>query len=330
MRKKKIPQRRELNIVIIEDDPLALNCERVYLNNLQNYNGFRLQVWGTVNLKDGLEKCAHDTHPADAVILELSLLERTKRNIPREIKRLRPDVVIIGIASHIERYTRPSAKSLQVRCVVSKDKLNHELPRIIDAIYREKTPRRRLRAADGSKKRGSSSAQGGKESSGQLSCSRGIPYCQTTVKRNDKPLNGFASSDKTKNAAEFAALGRGRIPTPRNGKCSQRSEISLRESDQRKHNRDFSESRPKGHDLAAERNRMKAAKQRRLPVVPLTPMELRVVELSRKGLKPREVARQLGISVNTIYSHRNHIKGKCHTQTWTGALLVSQRANGTK
>ncbi|WEV73696.1 LuxR C-terminal-related transcriptional regulator [Bifidobacterium sp. ESL0798] len=328
MGSNKRPQRRELSIVIIEDDLLALRYETELLNRLQNYDGFHLRVWGTIKLDAGLEKCAHDPHPADAVFLELSLLDKSNRNIANEIRQLRPDTIIIGITSHFENYPQSMAKSLQLHYIVSKVSLSRKLPKIVEAIYRRKRPRH-LSAVHDEQSSPPSNGQN-KETHSQLPYSYEKPYCQGATKRSDKPLHGSRIPSKERNTTAFTPHRQNGIPTSRKRKRSQRSEISLSDANRAKHNRNLGRSKPVNHDLAADRHRMEAVNRISLPAVPLTPMELCVIRFTRKGLKPNQIAKQLGISVNTIYSHRSHIMAKCHAQTWSNAMFICQQANGTK
>ncbi|WEV58669.1 LuxR C-terminal-related transcriptional regulator [Bifidobacterium sp. ESL0728] len=330
MGNKKSSQRRELSIIIIEDDPLALQCEKNLLNRLQNYNGFRLRVWGTFKPNTGLEKCAHDPHPADVVFLELSLLDKIGQNVTREIRELRPGIVIIGITSHIENYPQSMAKLLQLHRIVSKVKLYYELPYIIESVYRQKKPRRRVPVAH-DKESGPPPPGHSEDIRSQLSCSYEEPYCQGTMECHSESLNGYDGSNQSNDITALAPSRQNQSRTPRKRKRSQRSEVSLRDADEGEHRGILSESKPVNHDLAVERLKMEAANQANLPTVPITPMELRVIKLSRRGLKPAEVAEQLGVSVNTIYSHRSHIKAKCHTQIWHEVLTIcgEQKRNGT-
>ncbi|MCO6559302.1 MAG: DNA-binding response regulator [Bifidobacterium sp.] len=319
-----------MSIVIIEDDPLALNYETMFLKSLQNYNGFHLSVWGTVKLDKGIEKCTHDAHLADIVILELSLLDITNRNISREIKKPRPDVIIIGITSHTEKYPRSTVKSLQLYDIVNKHKLNCELPYVIERIYREKTPPRR---SNSSHDEGASSppAHSNVGIRNQLPGSDRNPYCQDSTKHHNRASDTSNVSGKAESPAAVTQQRQNLTSTPRKRNRSQRSEIPLRNDNTRKHSGKLSESKPTSHDLAAAQRKMSHSNRPNLPTASLTRTELKVVDFSTRGMKPIEIADELGIEVDTIYSHRNHIKGKYHTHSWHEVLTIygEQKKNGT-
>ncbi|WEV69701.1 helix-turn-helix transcriptional regulator [Bifidobacterium sp. ESL0775] len=328
MREKISSQRRELHIVLIDDDPCALRYEKIILSRLQNRNGCHVKVWGTIKLEDGIQKSLYDFHPADVVIIDMSLKERSKRNIFHEIKEVRSDIIIIGITSHIEKYLHPVKLPSQVRCILNKAKLNQELPRIIDAIYQEKTPRHRssLEKEDNEPPLVCCDA----EICQRLSCAS-IKTCRLYAIKRHKNSDLTAEteiSNAMKDLTRNAKLRRNRSSTPLQ-KRSQRSDIFLRTANQRKRTHNLSACKPESHDLAETLKDMNAHDQPTLPSVPLTPTELKIVRLSVVGLKPCEVAKRLGISVGTVYSHRSHIMSKYQAKNWVDALLICQQKNGT-
>lgn len=52
----------------------------------------------------------------------------------------------------------------------------------------------------------------------------------------------------------------------------------------------------------------------------LTDNEIRFLVLSLQGLCNKQIARAMGISLNTVFSHRNRIKQKLHTNDWNQVL----------
>jgi DNA-binding NarL/FixJ family response regulator len=57
----------------------------------------------------------------------------------------------------------------------------------------------------------------------------------------------------------------------------------------------------------------------------LTPREVEVLELVRKGLRNREIAASLGVSEETVQSHVKHILGKLEVPDRTAAIDVALR-----
>jgi DNA-binding NarL/FixJ family response regulator len=58
---------------------------------------------------------------------------------------------------------------------------------------------------------------------------------------------------------------------------------------------------------------------------PLTPREIEVLELVRRGLRNREIAASLGVSEETVQTHVKHILGKLEVPDRTAAIDVALR-----
>ena len=56
---------------------------------------------------------------------------------------------------------------------------------------------------------------------------------------------------------------------------------------------------------------------------PLTPREIEIVKLTAKGLISKEIARELNLSIHTIYTHRKNILEKLSLKTSSELLLYA-------
>lgn len=56
----------------------------------------------------------------------------------------------------------------------------------------------------------------------------------------------------------------------------------------------------------------------------LTQVERLVVEKSFGGLSCKQIARELHITVNTVYAHRRNIRNKLHAHTWQEVIIIYQ------
>ncbi|PST47513.1 hypothetical protein CPA40_01515 [Bifidobacterium callitrichos] len=57
----------------------------------------------------------------------------------------------------------------------------------------------------------------------------------------------------------------------------------------------------------------------------LTQVEQLVVEKSLGGFSCKQIARELHITVNTVYAHRRNIRNKLHARTWQEVIINYQR-----
>jgi DNA-binding NarL/FixJ family response regulator len=57
----------------------------------------------------------------------------------------------------------------------------------------------------------------------------------------------------------------------------------------------------------------------------LTGTELSIIILSLRQLNTEEIAKRLGTTKSTVFSHRRNIKNKLHADTWNGALENCRR-----
>lgn len=61
------------------------------------------------------------------------------------------------------------------------------------------------------------------------------------------------------------------------------------------------------------------------PLPKLTDAEQRILTLSASGLNAKQIATRLGISVDTVFSHRRNIKTKFHISDWYDVIARSQQ-----
>ncbi|WEV41702.1 response regulator transcription factor [Bifidobacterium sp. ESL0682] len=318
----------ELHIVVIDDDPCALHYEKTMLSHLQNRNGCHVRIWGTTKLEDGVQKCLYDFHPVDIVIIDMTLKERKDCDIFHELAKARSDIIVIGMTSHIGKYRHRTKQTSQMRCIVDKAQLNHELPRIIDAIYRERTPRHRSPEEQAIADRSPFIHCKPEACQPQL-CLVPQTYCPCSPNRHHAATSERKPPAIATHISKPASQWQSQPSSSSQKNMSQQNKaVSLR-NNRRKQVHDLAASAPTSHNLAAQHQNMQSEHQDRLISVPLTPTELQIVKFSILGLKPQQIAKRLGISASTVYSHRSHIKSKCHAKTWMDTLLICQQKNGT-
>ena len=61
------------------------------------------------------------------------------------------------------------------------------------------------------------------------------------------------------------------------------------------------------------------------PLPKLTDAEQRILTLSASGLNAKQIATRLGISADTVFSHRRNIKTKFHISDWYDVIARSQQ-----
>jgi DNA-binding NarL/FixJ family response regulator len=329
MKKERLPQARDLHIVVIDDDPCALHYETALLSFLQNRDGSHFKIWSTTKLEDGIQKCLYDIHPVDVVIFDMSLNNETGRDIPRELKKARPDIIVIGVTPHIKDYQLDAGRLSPLRCILDKAGLNHNLMRILNRIYQEKiiwnhpyTENRRLSNSPPSRQATISSTLEQPNTDTFPSLSIQHHNSKISTAKSNISTNGLNSPTK-KNPLQQSSTVSQRICSPR-----RRGEDHIQNAGkEQSHN--LSTFGPETLNLVQQMNKMNATSLVPSPAISLTPTETHVLKLSSIGLDPRDIAKRLGVSVNTIYSHRSHIMSKCDTRTWTDALSVCLLRTGT-
>ncbi|MDF7664564.1 helix-turn-helix transcriptional regulator [Bifidobacterium sp. ESL0745] len=353
MKEKSYPQRRELRIGIIDDDPCALEHEVGIVSRVQNRNGCHVNIWNTTKLDVGIHQCVYSLQRTDVVIIDISLVENAKETVLEEIKNAQPDIIIIGITAHIDRYVHTLVYLQHLHCIIDKATLNHELPSIVNAIYSEKTPRHRTGQAE-PMRRTSAAHQVNRTVS-----VRGTPATyrasQETGRqrrqRNRKSHSPHHASAEGGSAGSPQGInGQKHDEATNNNKFHQvryslnpntAVQRSNRDENGRNSERFAAEEKPDPtglknqclmkHDLAKAQGTMVAHSSLNLKEIPLSPSELRVINLCSQGMETDEVAECLSISTNTVYSHRSHIMGKYHTHSWHEALTIygERKHNGT-
>ncbi|MBB2955289.1 DNA-binding NarL/FixJ family response regulator [Bifidobacterium commune] len=330
MNKERLPQSRDLHIAIIDDDPCALHYETALLSFLQNRNGCHFKIWSTTKLEDGIQKCLYDIHPVDVVIFDMSLNNETGRDIPRELKKARPDIIVIGITPHIKDYQLDTGRLSPLRCILDKADLNRNILRILNRLYQEKiiwnhpyTENRRLSNSPPTSHQAtirSTSEQPNTDTFPSFSAQHHNAKISTA--KSNISANGPNSSTK-KNPLQQAPTASQRICSPQ-----RRGEDHIQNAD-KEQSRNLSTFGPETLNLAQQMNKMNTTSLATSPAISLTPTETHVLKLSSIGLDPKDIAKRLGVSVNTIYSHRSHIMSKCDTRTWADALSVCLLRTGT-
>lgn len=353
MKEKLPPQRRELRIGIIDDDPCALEHEVGIVSRVQNRNGCHVNIWNTTKLDVGIHQCVYSLRRTDVVIIDISLVENAKETVLEEIKKAQPAIIIIGITAHIDRYVHTLVYLQHLHCIVDKATLNHELPSTIDAIYSEKTPRHRTSQAE-PMRRTSATHQ-----TDQMVSVRGAPATYRTSQetgrqhrqQNRKSHSHHHASAEGESANSPRGINRQKHDTDTNHNKFHQTHYSLspnaaaqrsnRDENGRNSERFAAEEKPDPiarenqcfikHDLAKAQSAMIAHSSLNLKEIPLSPSELRVINLCSQGMETDEVAERLSISTNTVYSHRSHIMGKYHTHSWHEALTIygERKRNGT-
>lgn len=329
MKKERLPQARDLHIVVIDDDPCALHYETALLNFLQNRDRCHFKIWSTTKLEDGIQKCLYDIHPVDVVIFDMSLNDETGRDIPHELKKVRPDIIVIGITPHIKDYQLDTGRFSPLQCILDKADLNHNLLRILNRIYQEKiiwnhpyTENRRLSNSPPFSQATIRSASEQPNTDAFPSLSTQHHNSKIPTAKSSISANGSNSPTK-KNPLQQSSTTPQRICSP------QRREEDHIQNAGKKQSHNLSTFGPETLNLVQQTNKVNATSLVPSPAISLTPTETHVLKLSSIGLDPRDIAKRLGVSVNTIYSHRSHIMSKCDTRTWADALSVCLLRSGT-
>lgn len=329
MNKERLSQSRDLHIAIIDDDPCALHYETALLSFFQNRDGCHFKIWNTTKLEDGMQKCLYDMHPVDVVIFDMALNNETGRDIPRELKKARPDIIVIGITAHIKDYQLDTGRLSPLRCILDKADLNHNLLRILNRIYQEKiiwnhpyTENRRLSDSP------PTSRQATIRSASEQPNTDTFPSLSTQHRNGKIPTTSNISENGPNSSAQKNPLQQASTAAQRIRSSQRRWEDHIQNAG-KEQSGNLSTFGPGTLNLVQQPNKMNAVSLVQSPAISLTPTETHVLKLSSIGLDPRDIAKRLGVSINTIYSHRSHIMSKCDTRTWSDALSACLSRTGT-
>ncbi|WEV53322.1 response regulator transcription factor [Bifidobacterium sp. ESL0704] len=332
MKEQETSLRRELRIIIIDDDPCALEHEASIASRVQNRDGCHIKIWPTTKLDAGIHRCLYSLRHPDVVIIDLSMNNGIIEPIVKRIRDSRPDIILIGITAHLDSYIDSAAPRQCLRCIIDKAKLNQELPRKLKAIYHEKTSQSPTKP---------------------LEPKRTIPpsHCtnrQTTQRRKQRDRksrdphcssadDGSHQRQRTTAIHNDAAYRHVRLVEQTKPATKANTEIRRQAISDHPHDRirsisgNLRNNSPYGTHLATTQEAMTAALHFPQKALRLSPAELRVINLCSQGMQTDEVADHLSISSNTVYSHRSHIMGKYHTHSWHEALTIyeQRKRNGT-
>ncbi|WEV75073.1 response regulator transcription factor [Bifidobacterium sp. ESL0800] len=325
--------RRELRIVIIDDDPCALEHEASIVGSVQNRDGCHIKIWPTTKLDAGIHQCLYSPRQPDVLIIDLSVNSDIIEPTLKTIKDSRPDIILIGITAHINRHINSTASQQYLRCIINKAELNHALPAELKEIYHQKILHPPTQP---------------------LEPKRTIPpsHCtnrQTTQRRKQRERKSHnphrsANDDDDPNRRQTRTTHKGVASDPEHVACQtdqltnpntpiqQRIATQGRYGDALPASVNLQSADSSGdNDLVQTQERMTATLRFQQKPLPLSPAELRVINLCSQGMGTDEVAEHLSISSNTVYSHRSHIMGKYHTHSWHEALTIYEERtkNGT-
>ncbi|WEV63708.1 LuxR C-terminal-related transcriptional regulator [Bifidobacterium sp. ESL0732] len=333
MEERKSSPRRELRIVIIDDDPCALEHEASIVSRIQNRDGCHIKIWPTTKPDAGLHRSLYSPLRSDVVIVDISMNKAVIEPIAEKIKNARPDIILIGITAHIDRYDDSETSRQYFNCIIDKAELNHALPAEIEAIYHEKILHPPTRPLEPKRTIPPSHCTNGQTTQRRKQRDRKSrdPHCSTgddgdhswqqtliTHKTADSRHGNIA--DQTTQLTNPNKGVQKRIPHHDHHDHVLPTAVNLQ-----------SVGSSFNSDLAQTQEDMTVALRFQQKVLPLSPAELRVINLCSQGMETDEVADSLSISSNTVYSHRSHIMGKYHVHSWHEALIIyeERKKNGT-